>query len=167
MSTKTEQQTDRTALYEVLDDFDTAMLTTFTADGTPHGRPMHVAQRDGDTLWFVTGIDSGKVREIASGDPAVLTFQSSDTWVAATGEVEISHDRGKVDELWSPVMKAWFPEGPEDPGVVAVRVDLVSAEYWATTGTDKVSFAFGVAKSILTGTPIDSDDEGEHGEVRL
>ena len=115
MSTKTEQQPDRTALYEVLDDFDTAMLTTFTADGTPHGRPMHVAQRDGDTLWFVTGVASGKVREIASGDPAVLTFQSSDTWVAATGEVEISHDRSKVDELWSPVMKAWFPEGPEDP----------------------------------------------------
>ena len=159
--------TEQERLLAAIDDFDSCIMTTFTADGTPHGRPMHIAERDGATLWFVTGKDSAKVAEMRAGDPVVLTFQSSTTWVAATGEATVSGDRGRARQLWSAPMRAWFPDGPDDPALVAVAVRIRSAEYWAVSGTNLVTFAYGMAKSILTRQPIDADKEGEHGDVRL
>lgn len=158
---------DKDKFYEVLDSFDNGMLTTFTADGTPHGRPMHVAERDGDTLWFLTGVDSAKVREAATAHPAVLTFQAPNKWLAATGEAVTSHDRAKVQQLWSEPMKAWFPGGPEDPGVAALKVELSSGEFWAMDAGDLASYAFGVVRSMVTGKPVDPDAAGEHADVRM
>ncbi|CAN5864575.1 hypothetical protein BH24ACT15_BH24ACT15_02140 [soil metagenome] len=153
--------------YEILDDFDTCILTTFKADGMPNGRPMNMAGREGDVLWFVADMDSRKVEEVISGDPAIVTCQSSTEWIAATGEVTLNRDRAKIDDLWSEPMRAWFPDGPDAPGIVALRVDLFSGEYWSVSGGDLVSFAFGVAKSMITRERIDPDKEGDHGEVRL
>ncbi|WP_370324981.1 pyridoxamine 5'-phosphate oxidase family protein [Euzebya sp.] len=158
---------DRDQFLEVLDEFDTCIMTTFTRDGTPHGRPMHVAERDGDTLRFVTAVDAAKVKEVAAGDPVVLTFQSSTRWVAATGSARVHQDRGAVADLWSEPMRAWFPDGPDDPQLCVMDVDLESGEWWDVSGTDLASFAFGVAKSVVTRQPIDTDREGDHGEVRL
>lgn len=158
---------DRRRLHDVIDEFDTCIMTTFTPDGQPHGRPMHIARRDGRTLWFVTGTGSAKAHEIAVDDAVVLTMQAGTSWVAATGTARTDASAGRVADLWTETMRAWFPEGPEDSSAMALAVQLESAEFWTMSGTDVVSFAVGVAKSILTRTAIDSDDEGEHGDVRL
>ncbi|HUG84927.1 MAG TPA: pyridoxamine 5'-phosphate oxidase family protein [Euzebya sp.] len=159
--------TETGKLFDVIDDFDTCIMTTFTADGTPHGRPMHVARREGHTLWFLTNVDSPKVLEVADDDPVVLTFQSQTDWVAATGSARITQSADRVAELWSAPMRAWLPDGPSKPGVAAMSVELHSAEYWSMSAGDLVSFAFGVARSIVSRQPIDRDPEGEHGDVRL
>ena len=39
-------------------------------------------------------------------------------------------DRGKAETLWSPVLKAWFPGGVNDPSLALLRVEVTQAEYW-------------------------------------
>ena len=54
-------------LYELIDDFDTAMLVTHSSGAGMHARPMAVAQLkpDADT-YFVTSIDAPKIAEIGT-----------------------------------------------------------------------------------------------------
>jgi general stress protein 26 len=33
-------------------------------------------------------------------------------------------------ELWNTAVQAWFPDGPDDPHLCLLRVDLDEAEYW-------------------------------------
>ncbi len=67
----------REHLYDLLKDFDTAMLVTRSADGHMHARPMAVAEMRPDAdAYFVTGIDSPKVAEIKANPDVTLTFQS-------------------------------------------------------------------------------------------
>lgn len=153
--------------FDVLDAFDTCMLLTFTENGTPHARPMTMAQREGSAVWFVADRPSAKVDEISSDRTAVITVQGDRRWAAATGTAQVVDDRGKLDELWSAPMKAWFPDGPQDPNLVALRVDLYDGEYWDVAGGKLARFGFGMAKSIVTGRKIDSDQEGEHSREQL
>ncbi len=64
-------------LYDLLKDFDTAMLVTQSADGHMHSRPMAIAELRADSdAYFVTSIDSPKVDEIKANPSVTLTFQS-------------------------------------------------------------------------------------------
>lgn len=153
--------------YDVLDSIDTCMLMTFTGDETPHARPMAIAQRDGSTVWFVTGRDTPKIDELSSGRTAVITAQDSKRWLAATGTASTSDDQQRIEHLWSEPMKAWFPEGTQDSDLVALRVDLDDGEYWDVSGGRMLRFGLGVANSVATGSEIDEDEQGDHGRVDL
>lgn len=153
--------------YEVLDHFDSCMLLTFTADGTPHARPMAMAERTGSKVWFVSDRDSAKVDQVVAEGTAVLTVQDSRRWAAATGTATIVDDRARLEQLWSTPMKAWFPDGPQDSDLVAISVDLSDGEYWDVSGGKLARFAVGVAKSVITDEEIDADKEGDHGRERL
>lgn len=153
--------------YDVLDTFDNCMLLTFTDDGTPHARPMAVAGREGSALYFVTARATPKVEEATANDIAVITAQDSRRWVTATGATSLVDDAGRIERFWSKTMDAWFPEGPQTPGLVMLRVDLADGEYWDVSGGQLARFAWGVARSIATGERIDESEEGEHGRERL
>lgn len=152
----------RDDFYEVLDAFDTCMLLTFTADGTPHARPMAMAGRDGSAVWFISDRDSGMVDEVTADATAVVTVQGSRRWAAATGRATVVDDRARIDELWSTPLQAWFPDGPEDSDVVAIEVELVDGEYWDVSGGRLAHYSGGTAGSVVTG-----DEEGDHGRHRL
>lgn len=153
--------------YEVLDSFDTCMLLTFTSDGSPHARPMALAGREGSAVWFISGRDSVKVDEVDGDRNTVVTVQDSRRWAAATGTATVVDDRARIEQLWSTPMQAWFPDGPEDTDVVAIRVELTDGEYWDVSGGRLLRFAAGIARSVVTGDSIDDDEEGDHGRHRL
>lgn len=165
--TTEEQIVSQDTFYDVLDSIDTCMLMTFTGDETPHARPMAIAQRDGSTVWFVTGRDTPKIDELSSGRTAVITAQDSKRWLAATGTASTSDDQQRIEHLWSEPMKAWFPEGTQDSDLVALRVDLDDGEYWDLAGGRMLRFGLGVANSVATGSEIDEDEQGDHGRVDL
>ena len=152
---------------ELLDDVDNVMLTTTQDDGTLHARPMGVAGRDGDTLWFLTSRSSDKVDEVRADSDASITNQGRTSWLAGSGVARVVDDRDRVEELFSEAMRAWFPDGPSDPDCVALAVELVRGEYWDVSGGDLLSFAYGVARSAVTNEPIDSENAGEHDSVVL
>ncbi len=107
------------------------MLTTVATDGSLVSRPMGVQAVDFDgDLWFFAAADSHKVAEIARDSAANAAFSGSTSWVSVSGRASLVRDRDKIRELWNTVADAWFPDGPDTPGVVLIRLHADSAEYW-------------------------------------
>lgn len=105
-------------LAELIKDVEVAMFTTTGVDGRLYSRPLATQQVafDGD-LWFVITADSPKVAEIAL-DPRVnvaYASPSKNTYVSVAGRARVVDDRAKIEELWSPAMKLFFPAARKTP----------------------------------------------------
>jgi hypothetical protein len=73
-------------------------------------------------------------------------------------------DRAKAQEPWNPMLKAWFPDGLDSPGLTLVKVHPDTAEYWAAAHSSRVLTLLGYAKAAVTGkTP----DAGDNETVRM
>jgi general stress protein 26 len=140
------------------------MFTTTAPDGTLTSRPMSLqeVEFDGD-LWFFSSRTSRKVAHIAANPQVNVATIGSSSWVSLTGQAHVVDDLATKKELWNPVVEAWFPNGPEDPDVVLLRVDATSAEYWDSPG-GRVASLLSFAKAKVTGQPYDG---GENETVRL
>lgn len=153
-------------LAELIKGVDIAMLTTRKADGSLVSRPLGTqeVEFDGD-LWFATGADSEKVAEIQA-DPRVNASYASkghNSYVSVAGTASIVRDRAKIDELWSPAMKIFFPGGKDDPNLVLIRVRAESAEYWDGPGS-----VFGKALYLLVaGVTGDAGSLSEQATIDL
>jgi YD repeat-containing protein len=149
-------------LKDKIKDIQFVMLTTVEQDDDLRSRPMATHDMDDDgTIWFFTYDDSAKVREIQRNDRVSLSYTDtgSETYVSAAGKAELVKDRAKINELWSDFLKAWFPEGKNDPRIALLKVTLHQAEYWDRPGGKMVKL-FQVAKAIVTG----EQDQGGRNE---
>lgn len=152
--------TDRAAniqhLASLIKDVEIAMLTTTQADGRLVSRPLGTQQVefDGD-LWFATAADSEKVAEIRANPQVNVAYASAsrNTYVSVSGKASIVADRAKIEALWSPPMKIFFPEGKDDPNLRLIRVRAESAEYWDGPGTV-------IGKALYLLVAAVSDDPG-------
>lgn len=136
-----------------------AMLVTSDSDGQLRSRPMATQDTDfNGTLWFFTRDESPKVDAIANDSHVNLSYADPDgnRYVSICGTASIVRDREKMRELWTPSVKAWFPEGLEDPQLALIKVDVVSAQYWDFASKSLVQLA-GFVKSVLTGQPLKTD----------
>jgi general stress protein 26 len=154
-------------LYDLLRDFDTAMLITRAADGHLHARPMAVAELRADAdAYFVTSIDSPKIAEIEADADVLLTFQSERQFAAVYGRVNVIQDRQLIERLWQEAWKVWFPRGQDDPTIALLRFDAERGEFWDSAGTRGVQYAFEAARAYLRGDKPQVDPD-QHGRVRL
>ncbi len=85
------------------------------------------------------------------------------TYVSVSGQAERVVDREKIKAMWNAGVQAWYPNGPNDPHVVLIRVVSHTAEYWDSSSSGMVQL-FNMAKAVLTGT---TPDDGEHGRLKL
>ena len=85
-----------------------------------------------------------------------MATAGSDSWVSLTGHAVVVDDLAKKRELWNAGVEAWLPQGPDDDGVVLLRVEGHSAEYWDTPG--RIATALSFAKSKLTGERYSGGD---------
>jgi len=69
----------------------------------------------------------------------------------------VVRDAAKAKELWNPGIEAWFPSGPDDPGIVLLKVHAEGAEYWDTPGQVIVS-VLSFVKAKITGKPHRIED---------
>ncbi|MFP3712305.1 pyridoxamine 5'-phosphate oxidase family protein [Puerhibacterium sp. TATVAM-FAB25] len=154
----------REKVRELVKDTRIAMLTTVDASGRLVSRPMGVqdVEFDGD-LWFFADESSAKVGEIAHDAQVNVSFSSGSSWLSVSGTASLVRDRERIHELWNPVAGAWFPEGPDTPSVVLVRVEADSAEYWDSPG-GRLATAISLVKAKLTGRRYDG---GENATVEL
>lgn len=160
-----EENNNFERLGKLLDECEVAMLTTFDADGEPHSRPMgHVQHEFNGYLWFFTAADSGMVAEINARDLVHVTYShpSKQIYASITGYAEIVQDRQKLEELWTPIATAWFPEGINDPNLRLIKVGVTKAEYWDIQ-INKFSQIFGIAKAIAKGETYET---GVHGRIQ-
>jgi general stress protein 26 len=135
---------------ELVEHIHTVMLLTSGLDGRLDGRPMGAQALDDDgAVWFFTSAESLKVHEIEQRPQVALSYVDTRkaTYVFARGTAEIVDDRAKAEELWTSFAKAWF-EGPEDPDLVLVRVQVEEAEYWNDPAGGLVSILRVGAKAL-------------------
>lgn len=154
----------REHLKHLLESFETAMLLTHHGD-KHHARPMNVASIEGaNTIWFVTQEMSPKTDEIKKDARVSATFQAARRFVALSGRAEVVDDRAKLEELWKPSWKVWFPNGKDNPSIRLIRVDVSDAEYWDNAGTKGLRYVFEAAKALLRHT-TPNVTEVLHGRV--
>ena len=161
MSAPQTRTDDLQKLREIVKDLDFCMLTTVDEDGDLHSRPMSVngeIDPDGD-MWFFTRASSHKVVEVEQSPKVNASFADpkSQRYVSISGTAELVRDRQKIEELWKPEFRMWFPEGTNDPDIALLKVSLDKAEYWDSPSST-VAFVLKFAKSIITGK------EAEYGE---
>ena len=153
-------------LAELIRDIKFAMFTTVDLDGSLYSRPMACQQVefDGD-LWFFSSRSSGKIRSIEADQHVNVTYSepNENRFVSVSGRALFVPDHHKFEELWSPLYKAWFPLGLEDPDLILIKVHVESAEYWDSPSNMIVKLV-GFAKAILSGQPARL---GEHRKVNL
>jgi len=141
-------------LIDLIRDVKIAMLTSRASDGTMHSRPLVTLEcEDFDgALWFLIAADSEKALEIARRPQVNLGYSNPEDgkYVSVSGVAEIIRDRTRVRELWTPIAKIFFPRGPDDPNLVALKVDVRSAEYWSSPSS-RAQRLLGMAKAVLKG----------------
>jgi len=166
MQDTTEQSRNIEKLAELIKGIRIAMLTTTDTDGSLHSRPMATQEAPFDgQLWFLTGQSSHKVREIDRDHHVSLSYADpgDNCYVSVTGTARLMKDRKKAEELWSPLYKAWFPKGLDDPDLCVLNVKAERAEYWDSPSSAVVHL-IGFVKATLTGQPA---NPGEHGALHL
>lgn len=167
MNEKTLNETEgRAKVAELIKGIRIAMLTTVEDSGELRSRPMATQDTDFDgTVYFLTKIQSEKVDEIRENSHVLLTYAdtSSSKYVTLQGRAFVTRDQAKIDELWNPMAKAWFPDGKDDPTIAVIRVDVTGAEYWDANASKAVRI-FKMATAALTDT---IPNMGDHGRVKM
>jgi len=153
-------------LGELMKHFRVAMLTNVNDEGRLHSRPMGVmdVEFDGD-IWFFTQEHSPKVGEMRRDWDVNVSFcdEGKQRYISVAGKAMLIDDREKMKELWTPMLKAWFKDGLDDPELALLKINVESAEYWDGPNS-KIVQLFGMVAAAVTGKEFDHAD---HNKVSL
>lgn len=166
MSENTLRLMSLNKLKEKIEDIEICMFSTVEPNGKIISRPMATRKMDPDgTLWFFTNELSAKADDVDIYENVNLAYANvgSQSYVSISGSAELVKDRMIIDKLWSPMLKAWFPGGLEDPNLALLKVIPHTAEYWNATA-NKMEQMLNVAKAIMKGRQYEA---GEHGQINL
>lgn len=120
---------------DTLRQFETAMLVTQHESKPPSARPMQIGEVDDDgTLWFLGKLDASWMDALESNSNVGLTCQRADAFASVSGVAEIYQFPAKLRSIWRASFDRWFPQGPDTPNAVAIRVVPVSADRWGPEG---------------------------------
>lgn len=148
-------------LQDLLDKSDFCMMTTINSEGNLVSRPMSTQERefDGD-LWFFSYDNSEKAAEIENNPSVNIAYQGDGYYVSIMGTAEIIHNERKAEELWNPVLTAWYPDGLDTPHLCLIKVNASSAQYWDSPES-KAAQLYGMAKAVVT------NEEASYGENEI
>ncbi|HZI19623.1 MAG TPA: pyridoxamine 5'-phosphate oxidase family protein [Pyrinomonadaceae bacterium] len=166
MDNATERNEQIRKLAELISDIEFAMLTTVEPDGSLRSRPMATLRQDFDgELWFFTRASAPKVEEVEQDQHVCVAFARPDKqhYVSVSGRARLVRDRARIEELWNPAYRAWFPDGTDDPDLALLKVSAEKAEYWDGQSS-VVAHLAGLAKAAVTGQ---SYQGGENEKVNL
>lgn len=156
----------RERLDKLIDGFDTAMLVTTSLDGALRARPMAIAgHTEGALLTFASRSEDEKLSEVLKHPRVAVTMQGDNRFLSITGQARIETDVQAARDAWSPAMKVWFPDGPEDPNLTLILVEPQCAEYWDRVGLRQLEFLWEAGKALISGEAPDDTDLGGHAKV--
>lgn len=125
-------------------------------------RPMSTQQVDNqENIWFLSSIVSDKNSEIEQNNEVQLFYANPSNYefVSIFGTATIVTDREKINEMWTPISKAWFKDGKDDPDISLIKVSPQTAYYWDTKNNKMISMLQMLA-SIVTDNAPDAGVEG-------
>lgn len=152
-------------LWSHLDKMKVAMLCTMHKDGHMHSRPMHHVDQKKDfdgTIYFYTAIDSDKVEDIKTDPHVCLNYADHprEDYMCVTGKTSVTQDKSLIEKFWSPMNKAFF-DGPDDPRLCMLAIEVETAELWDTASNRMVQFFEFMKASLTNGKP----DVGEYKKL--
>lgn len=154
----------RKKLWDLIEDIEFSMLTTRDGDKL-RSRPMvHKEFDESGALWFFTHAAAHKTFEVEQEQQVGLSYAAPNShhYVSISGRASIVRDPARVKRLWSDLDKVWFPDGPDDPEIVFLKVMPEEAEYWDGVGTVGTALAY-LRLKLTDSVP----DPGENQKVRL
>ena len=114
---------------------------TIGEDGAPNCRAMMTQEAEPDMdLWFAARMDSEKVDELRKNPRVGLYYYNPQDWSYATigGTVAVIQDEARFKKYWKDEWRRWFPNGPDDPNAILLKVDADVVTY--EDGGEPVTF---------------------------
>jgi len=159
----------RQKIWNLIKDAHSALLVTIGPDGRLDSRPMGCLQcKFDDTLWFLTFRHSAKAEELAADDRVLVSYAdpAKYEYVSISGRGRIVDDKATVNDLWSEGLRVWFPNGPDDPELALLSIDVEEARYW-TNAASMAAYAWSYVKARVVGKPATADEVVETKSVQF
>ena len=101
------------------------------------------------------------MQELADDSHVSLLFADADNgkYVSVKGQAKVYRDQTKIEQLWNPMYKAWFPQGENDPAIAILQVDVHEAQYWEASSSKLVRGLKYVA-AAATGGKVEIGSQG-------
>ncbi|MGZ3840417.1 MAG: pyridoxamine 5'-phosphate oxidase family protein [Flavisolibacter sp.] len=150
---------------KLVTDINVCMFITNNSEDN-HTRPMATIEVEADgNLWFFTDVRSIKVEEVAKENSVHLVYAhpGKESYLDLWGKAEIITDKTTIKEKWKPIVKAWFPNGAEDPNLALLKVRPSKVYYWDAETGKMVAF-LKIAAAVVTGKKL---AEGAEGKLSL
>jgi general stress protein 26 len=147
------KKNDLNHLRDLIRDIPVAMLTTIAEDGSLHARPMiNITHEFRGELWFFARDDDPKLREIEANPQVNVSYADAphSRFVSAAGKASILRDANRCELMWSSACDPWFPDGPRDPHLRLIKIDVESATYWDQHLGSMISL-WNQMKNLVTG----------------
>ena len=125
-------------------------------------RPMTALEVDDEgNLWFFSALSSEKNKAIEKDNQVQLFFAHppKGSYMIVNGHAEISTDKQKIQDLWSPLQDIWFKGGKDDPELSVIKVTPKNAYFWDSEGNRMVNI-FKMVVSVITGKNLIDGTEG-------
>lgn len=148
---------------ELVRDVSICMFTTIDDHSNLFSRPMSTLQIDDEgNAWFFTNEFSETIQEVSRDNSVHLIYAhpGKNVYVTVKGTCSVILDRKKMDELWNPLLKAWFPQGIEDPKLCLVKVVTDEASYW-NSNSGSMGVYFKMLKAIANREKYVEKDVGK------
>ena len=167
MNVKPQKTPELIKVAELISEARVCMLTTiddaFSGQSLLVSRPMSALEMcEEGAIWFLTDPHSTKTEHLQTMN---LAFSDEDksTYVSLSGHGEIVTDRARIEQLWTPYARPWFPDGVDSSNVALLKFIPHVAEYWDAPNSKMVRMA-AMAVSIAAAKPIGL---GEHENLVL
>lgn len=169
MNTEETKLQDREAIEKFRDlvkDVTICMFTTIDENHELTSRPMFTSNVDEEgNVWFFTNEFSEKINEVSKDNLVHLIYShpAKNIYVDVKGTCSLIIDKKKMEELWDPALKNWFPQELEDPKICLIKIATETAHFW-NHSSSKMGLLFGMIRSITKG---DQYKETEKGKLDL
>lgn len=148
---------------ELVEHNNICLFTTQLSETPFQTRPMSIQEVDDDgCLWCFSADDSDKNQQLMEDDRVQLFFANpgDSEFMSIFGTGTVVRDRKRVDELWTPLVRAWFKEGKDDPRLTLLKVQPQEAYYWDTKNNKMISLVK-ILASTVSGKQMDDGVEGK------
>ena len=162
MNIKPQKTAEQTQLGELIKDMSVAMLTTFDEEESLlKSFPMSPQEMcEQGAIWFLTDPDSNKVKHLQVINLA-FSNEPESTYVSISGHGEIINDQTRIEDLWTPYARPWFPDGVDSDNLALLKFVPHTAEFWDAPNSKMVRM-LAMAASIVAAKPIGM---GNHGNL--
>ncbi len=152
-------------LKEIAESVQVCMLCTKHRDHLDCKPMSTISVEEDGSIWFFTEEFTEKVEQVEKNPQVCLAYadRSKSSYLSVTGTAAVVRDKEKMEQLWTPILKAWFPQELHTPGIALLRVTPAHAEFWDSS-SGKMVRLYEMVKAVVGG---ERAEPGEHGKITL